>query len=604
MPDKKFLGLGFTFTANDKGLQKKLQSISTLVSDISDGLSDVNGQFAKMSGPKNLTVKKKTTTSKSSSKSGGGMNCCSDLVKIGNLQNFYLGQVQKSINAMHSTLRNRSFGGGTARAAPHLKLVKPITPATSPISGVFEDIENKISKNAKDFLESIEKSGVLGKKGIESFRKNLADLSIRLDEAGNFSGSTERRIKELILAATNADKTLEKTNKNLYAFKFVLGAIGDYLDEIKSSGDAFLKSIGLDFAKIIPEQFKAAGKFAATLISGPFKFVSKLLGFKKKSEEVKELERIKTVLNKLSGRVGGPGTRTKNLYSELTGIDENTKPKDKAQGFFGKIKDFLASLFEGLGAAALFLLGPLKWVGKAFGLIGDALKFVLSPFKNLAKFLPDFASGLGRMIARFTEIAAAIYVFSAAISGAISGFTSTWPLLKEGLQDFWKGIKDISGAIIGWLESFTVVKKAVDLLGDGLMVLWKVIRSGWEALTGLFTGWTGQALSGLGKGLSSLAENINKTQTPGTPSNVIPFPDKSDDLRDSLLKTSKNQIDAYSHQSGILKQMVDRLDAMIDIQSNRSNTVPPQIKIGIDSRRLGLQIDQQGIEKTGAARTQ
>src|SRR6185295_5386148 len=42
MPNKRFLGLGFTFSATDRGLEKKLLGIQSALSGIADSLKAIN----------------------------------------------------------------------------------------------------------------------------------------------------------------------------------------------------------------------------------------------------------------------------------------------------------------------------------------------------------------------------------------------------------------------------------------------------------------------------------------------------------------------------------------------------------------------------------
>lgn len=590
MPDKRFLGLGFTFTANDKGLQKKLQSISTLVSDISDGLSDVNNQFAKMSGPKNVTVRKKTigSTSKKSSTTGN-IQCCSELIKIGNLQNFYLGQVQKSINSMHSTLKNKSFKGGGKSPSRSTRPIEP--PETRRLSGLFEDVEDKVSKSSKEFLSSIEKSGILGQKGIESFRKNLETLSVTLDETGTFTKSTDRRVKELILSAMNADSAINKTNKHLTEFKVVLGAVGEYLGEIKNSGEEFLRSLGVDFAKIIPEQFKAAFRLASTVIMAPFKTLAKVLGFKKKSEETKRLDKIVTILNKLSSRVGGPGTRTRNLFTVSEETAQNTKVKEK-KGIFG----MLAGLFAGLIPVVEGVIAALLSIPAVFVAIAAVTGIVKGVTKSW-EVIKDIFSRLGNI---FTNLVKTV--------GNIVGIV--FPDLGKTILGFVDGLQKMSIVDIFNRISLAFEHGVMDLIAivDRVVIAFDHVFSDLADLGQ----WAKKIIPGFVSSFFGPKENKNIVPNTATlpadnkdlKTGIDTVADKTDDLRDSLVKTSSDHNKNLKEQIKLQQQTNTHLDNLIDlIAAQKPNTVPPQIRANIDGRRMGIFFDQMSNEAEGAGRT-
>jgi hypothetical protein len=589
VPDKKFLGLGFTFTANDKGLQKKLQSISTLVSDISDGLSDVNGQFAKMSGPKNVTVKKKTIASRSKSV---GMNCCADLIKIGDSQYAALGQIQSTLYKMHSTLRTKSFGSGGKSPVPYMRLVKPIQPKSKNVSGIFEDIEDSISNSSKDFIAEMTKSGFLGPKGIESFTKNISALSITLDEAGNFTKSTQRQLKELFIAATNADKSLFKITKHFYALKAVFDPIVDYLGEIKSSGETFLKSLGIDIRSMVPEQFKAAFGLIKTIITGPFKLFSKIFGLKKKSDETKRLDKLIKFTNTLnvngkkttasivqnskqvkftSNRIGGPGTKTRNLFTYVRDIYGAIKNKGKTTAT-GGLMDLLKAGLIGLASGLIGGIGSL--LTGAFGLLKG-------PIKMLADGFMDLLGWVGKNSASLLSLASA-----AAVAYAVfDGFKDVidYSKMNEEQEAAWRKklaqpttFKDVFSHPI---DSLTKSLEKVSLdIGDTLssvLVNDKIVKQNKDLLQDM------QKQIDVGRSA------IDKRK-----------------LELGIPIENKQQLRQLKENSELQKQTNANLTQLIElIAAQKPNSVPPQIRANIDGRRMGLYFEQLSNEAEGTART-
>lgn len=661
MPNKRFLGLGFTFTATDKGLEKKLTSVSSILSDINEELDQVNSKFGKMNQLFKGSSKKKSGTSSASDRrpSGG---------RPSKTRQSKLDQVIPVHVMNFSDLKKGTFISGTKSP------MKESGP-NQRINLEEDDQLHKLSTTSHQVFSDIQKT--LGKNNL-AFRDSIKDSMFELDSLGNF---TEKSILDLHRYAKSSSDSVAKSNKEMSLLgkriPLVFATIKEYLSDVGENAEHFLSSLGLNIRELIPPQISAAFKLVKSVLAGPAKMMKSLImkPFEKKQEATKtETDKnIRKILfhSQQTNQKLGRNTKADNIFQKTSDLlDVEKKKQDEKPGVFGKIGDFLKKLLFSpftlltAGAGLLWkafkmLTSPVQTIGKLFNFFKGPLSMASEAFGSLGEILSNVAKP-------FLEIAAEIAVFGAAIFGFVKGILKTkeeWKSFFTGIFDLGKSIFNLVGAVFNkvvgkigdiindFMAAHPAVKGFVDgvsdiakSIGSGLadafkniidgaiafgkalfelpVTLIKMIAAGWENIAG----WLGVGAGMLGKtftGLSKTVDEYTKTvQTPmkpsanpsiaqpiapglPTPKGVDPTDNRVQGLRDDIalkqqtdqIKNSETQISLMQQQNGILGNMLNYFQNSQGAGADQK----VQVNINSDARKQGIFMQKVETEAHGFA---
>lgn len=406
MPSKRFLGLGFTFSATDRGLEKKLKSVHNQLRGIGSSLGAIHK---------------------------GGSSAQKALRNVGNARP-----------------KNRiQQPGGQTPNRPGRK-PKQQGPAQQPSSSNPPPQTNFNLKKSLLEKELIE----IGKKvHVKVFKENsdrtndwlkkVGDLPIRLGQTGKIVLTDYKKLVKLAKLyekqATITEKYVRRTQLKL----FFTEDIPNWLKKIKSSMFGFLESLGLRLNEIIPEPFKALGRLIKDVASLPMRVMSKAVGLDKLMLKItdfftgdSEQKLVRKAIDDLKGEIGGTQTGSTNsilkkiLESVSNGKQSGADPKG---GMFSKIGDFLKSNFA-------FLAGIISSVGGLLGTFGGLLKKL--PLALVGKVLFKFLAPVALLYEAFN----AFKIFKDVFAEKGVSFAS----VVEGL---WKVFDQILFGLPSWLKS-------------------------------------------------------------------------------------------------------------------------------------------------------
>jgi hypothetical protein len=427
MANKRFLGLGFTFAATDKGLEKKLKGIKNTLQDIEESLSSISSSSNKAG----QALGKMNVTSSSSSSSGGG---------------------QKS-----------SRSGRHSAADVQARYERMFSKSTSGLFDTVSDLFEKMNKESQGSLKSLKESmeSVFDKDNLRTWEKNLNGMRIALDNTGQISARSMKNILEMTKGWAETNDQMSHFLKNFNSFRKGLEIFRKYLSEVRGALGDFFDSIGVDFSKIIPSQFKAMFKVVDVAVLKPLKSIfsslaESIFGKMQKSYQEKLTEKLlKTIGTKL-----GSNTTIQALLQSMLKAMEANKPEER-KGFwkslFGPILKvlslvlipfaLLAGAIKGFKATSEFLR-----VGKLFSWLEKPLKPVVKLFEALGKklgWLSKTITWVGEHLgafSKFLEGAKFLGVFFKV--GKFFGKWIAWPLLvADALWQIYKAARDATSVL-------------------------------------------------------------------------------------------------------------------------------------------------------------
>lgn len=416
---KRFLGLGFTFSATDKGLEKKLKSVSSLIRDINDSLKDMN---------------------KNSQSAGAA------------LSNLSGGSSSVASGGSGTAVRAKRKGSAFERESKARKLWKVRAEKKSKKDAVFSD----------DSLKKI-RSIVGNSKQMNEIFLQLADLpqtiqKKMIDARGDLTKFGENLVTTNVKATEEASSSISKM-VNVWPMKFkqAVDKFTNYLKGVGSSINSFFHSVGFDINNIIPEQFKAlGGVFNAAIIKPLLGIGSKLKDTLFKSTEDKSLMYQKQ-LNKLvkEGNQMTGGKSKGSMKSLLENIDANTVPRNKTKD---SLFDFLSMLTAPLAIAAGVVVGIIGTFYKLYKVSGK----LFPTFEKLRTGISKAADWIGELkyIKKIRE-----YFSGLEIVKSISGWFSNLAIKTAKLLEWFKGFSFI-GKIA---ETFTLVRSYLGVFGNTIL---------------------------------------------------------------------------------------------------------------------------------------
>jgi hypothetical protein len=610
MPNKRFLGLGFTFTATDKGLEKKLTSVSDLLTDIDKGLTKVNKKFK---GFESLLKN-------------------ADVPKMDSAPS--MGRPKQRARVVQEPRRSIQPARESRSVMPELSNRNIAMKSFS----FEEDLSNlhQLGEESSKWILNIKNSFADIGGDSKEFLQKLSMEKLSLNNIGELTIDSEQKISDLILkqakTITLSDSIFSHLKKGIKgmgdALSLIYAATKDYFSEVKDSFGELAGTLGIRLHDIIPPQFMAFGKLLKSVVAGPLKGLVKgaknIFGRPSKEQKAKQLDLQKQLKGiKMFSNIDkklGKNTKSESLYqktSELVDLEKSKQDENK-KGVLGKIGDILKKL----------LFSPFTLLGIAAGLLGKGFSALFSPIKTLGKLwkwagegLFDFAKTIFRIGKGFGEVIAEIAVFGAAIYGFVKGILNTkeeWASFFTGIGDLaksvWgliKGIWNASDSVVG---SFLALHPALDAVVQTLkdfgkffldlpMMLLKTIAKGFENISG----WLGIGAGMLGKTMTAASKTVDSV----TASISAPAPmaqkdvDKVDALRTStdlnqqneVAKSSQTQVELMEQQNGIMSQIL----AALQKSPPGGNAQPVNVRISSDARKQGFALQKQELDAHGLA---
>lgn len=354
MADKKFLGLGFTFAAKDKGLEKKLINVEKRLKGISAAMGGVSRGGGGAGGIGGLSGSRSSSTAR---KSGAKKHASSITGSIGKL--FDTGKINEKTKLMLSSVVDAFDVGG-------------------------KDLKMSVDKTVGEMIVGITDKGDVASDSLKRLRKNLVVMAKGMDTTSGRVG-----------------KWYKKFKKNW------IDPIGKWLGDVKGSASEFLSTIGIDFSRMIPPQATAAFKLfrdavVTPLIKAPKALLSRFFEKGKSAQQRKLIEKISKLMDineDFSVKIGTP-TKKKTVIGRLSEMLKLMKEGGKKKGGPG--------LLGGLGKFAIGALLLKALTGKTFlGHIASGIAgFVKHIFSK--KFLMQ-ALKMGKIAGAFAAAAGSIF---------------------------------------------------------------------------------------------------------------------------------------------------------------------------------------------------
>lgn len=345
MANKRFLGLGFTFAAQDKGLLKTLKAVQGTLSSITESLNEING-------------------------------------------------VGKTASGTLGKIKMRGSSKGQARAPKAQPIKKDIDRKKATFAELTK--ESLFSKDDAAFFTEIKKS--LNERGFKTFVQDFNSLNKDFDESKNLTSKFKQELAKYAVAAFEATDGTAKLQKS---FKGFFKAFSTYAKDVGMKTKAFIETLGVDLSSIIPPQLTALGGLIGTLVS-PIAKLGKSLSQSLFPSKAEKLQR------KLLSQIGGSGRGEETVFGklkklvELQSIPSGDKSKDGG-GFLGKVMGVFSGLGQGLmGLLGLKSLGPILDKLKTLpALLG---KGVTGLFKFATKLGPKALGPLAGVVSAVTSL--------------------------------------------------------------------------------------------------------------------------------------------------------------------------------------------------------
>lgn len=469
---KRFLGLGFTFSATDKGLEKKLKSVQSSLEGIDTALKSINS---------------------SGSSATSSIGQFSKSQKTGRVINFRPKTVADDLKKQSKPM----FGGQDKSPAK------------------VEDVQGK---RTEEFFRAV------GKKVFKSssdmfatFMDNIKDIRVNLDQNGDILAKDKLR---LLSIAKVLEKTRKKDESLLFRTQltvFFKDTIPRYIKDVGNSVENFFRSVGLDVRALVPEQIKALAQVVNQALVKPLLGVGKklldltgipnLLKGMFGTPDEKNRIAMQKELKSLQQMVGGTGQKSTN--SLLKKILGEMQAEDKSGGFLKYLiaaGALLAGIVIGFAEKVKAVATGFKTMlmsFKAVRKVVDALKLTYAKsIEGVAKFIGDltvvkkfrsamdlassklaiFKDGIGKIItsvqAKFAELKAIASMIGNTFKAVITESKTLAPVIK-----FVKGIfSEYSGVASRVGEALSFVSGKFASLGKLIMEAGPKIAAGFIKL--------------------------------------------------------------------------------------------------------------------------
>lgn len=489
MPAKKFLGLGFTFAATDKGLEKKLSNVAKLVGDINSTLGDISKNAKNAEDAMNGFTKSGRGGGGSKKKRSSGASGVMNKLAVRGARD--VSPFQRKGRGLPPPSGKGDFINASYRVVEDVSEAVKKSSKTS--SGMDSEILAELKRIRKTILKTkFTSSGTGGFKAagngpigsdstkkfeekIDAFAKGFSDKFVggeflkdakKKTEEWAKQGKSYTKIMEDLKTMSDSYKEAERASNRVQNFlKSVLSYTKQWGSSVMGSLSNFMSTLGIDIQTIFPKEIRAFGNVlmsvAKPLKDGAAKLgqiaMGKVIGMfggkaaDRKLEQIRKMDSISAKATKeTASNLGGSSTST--IFDKLSEIAGNTTQKGKS--FLGGIFDKLKGWLIPLGVAALGLFkkfGTLKSastiLSKAFDLMKGGFGRLFGGLKNLvtmaSRLIPSWGSlvnlgralvnGLGRFSGFLLEVAVPLSVIGTALAGFASGL---WEYKDEILGFF------------------------------------------------------------------------------------------------------------------------------------------------------------------------
>lgn len=393
MQNKRFLGLGFTFAAQDNGLEKKLVRIAALMDRIGKSASSVNG----LGGS-----------------SGGG----------------------SSSYAAASSRSSGSSGGSSGSRKSSGTYSKPMAPKDD--IGTLHQIIKKYTNALGNDVGAAYKSDM----------EKLVKKSIGEGRA------TDRIVTDLTKNAEGFSKSATPLAKNFKIMQRVFGYISNWISSIGSSIGNLLGTIGINLHDIVPKEFTAAmgvlKSALAPLGHGAKNLVSKATGGLLKKDQDKVASRVDKVTQAIGDSKSLPTIQK--ALAELVGFEE-AKSSPDIKSPFSKFNKWLAEL----PLIGPLLSGLSSSIGKVFssilafgsGLIG-AVVYIKTWVQSLTGWMKAIDVGAGDILVSWARLAGEILFLGL----AAYGFGKELFNSIDSIKNFGGALLNLGGVFIDYVKTW------------------------------------------------------------------------------------------------------------------------------------------------------
>ncbi len=397
MPSKRFLGLGFTFSATDRGLEKKLKSVHNQLRGISTSLGSIkqNGTSAQKA-----------------------------------LRNVGTGKAprQQQQGGRRPSVQTRKQPGAPVSQgpAPQPNPVQPPNTNSKLKRRLLEKELFEVGKrvHSKVFDYNSDRT--------KEFLNKIQDLPVQLNQSGKIALSDYKRLVKLAGLYQKQAKLVEKSVKRAQILLFFTEDIPNWLRKIKGSFFGFLDTLGLRLDNIIPEPFKALFVLVKDVMSLPMRMMSKLVGLDKLTDKIKdfffgasEQKQVKIAIDDLKNEIGGTQTGSSNslLKKILEAVSGQKTPQKESSGFMAGILGFLKPKLGAIVGLFSSLLGGIVGSGTFGKIVKGFISLANSPIGVIAFKLLKFA---GALTIGITAVTTFWEVFSEKGFSLASVFEALW----------------------------------------------------------------------------------------------------------------------------------------------------------------------------------
>lgn len=571
--NKRFLGLGFTFTAQDRGLGKKLTEYSDTLKSIKESLDSI-----KASGATGVVMGEPISQAR--------------------------GYAPKPSGAVQA----ESSGMSSAIPTDRIKAEKPKGQV------VYSD-------ETKQFLSKLSKA--VPQHLFGGITTELKDLHLKFDSFGNMLDESKKRLLDHASKMVEAEKAMKKT-------KFVqsLRAAVEYLRGIGHAFSNLLDSFGVRLRDMIPPQLSAAFGVIKAIVAGPLNLLKSITGntingLMKK--QVNAVDKLKEDLNEQIGNKSGPS-----LKDLLMDAGKPEKEKENG-GLFARLLEPVRRLFSALLEPLKLLIIPLFELGKSA--VAAAWNFgkMLISTEGRAALLEKFAGAIGRASGAFTRFGKWLgslgeaFSFLRVIKGSflitsitatISGLMEKLDVMKYGFTLLWDGIKEFAGGLADvismiagkiWGKVYPVLSQAVsDGVGAFKLVFSPLIDMIVKAFD-IFVGIYKKAGNFLGDFFSVSGDIVGGAlKSAGKDMKAFAASQRNSDISDSIKSRSEDiraNSDAIlergmSNQQEEQRRTNDLLSQLLQMQSNGGTN-----KVSVSLNTKGSLASLFGNAEINAART-
>jgi len=484
MASKRFLGLGFTFAAQDKGLEKKLKSINSLFGEISRTTTLISRKSGKLFGLASEMQK--------GASSGGG-------AFVGSA-----GGRRGTGKAKVQTDGQRPGGLGYRQAADHPRIAK-----ASDNQKILNDLAASLAHALEGYGPAFEKDA-----------RRIIDKAVK----------TGRSVGAVVSDMTNnAEKMAESASvlgNNFKLIKMGFTYIKEWVTDIGHSVNNFLNTLGVNLHEMIPKEFLAAGAVFQSMIRPLGDLGKSVVGMFTKKEDAKVQDRLTGKVGKITSALGDSKSMPtiQKLLAMQLGVLDNEK-KDSGGGIMDKLKGLLADipligplLAGAVGMFAKALGGVVKAVESGPGIFST----LWSGIKGVAGYLMAFAGYIWdviKVVRMFLQSGTVIETLQGLLIAGWNALIEVVAVAVEGLFSFAGYIAEfaipviaLAGALFGFvteiwkwkdtiIETFSVVGNLVAAV-FGYAATW--VQTAFAPLVNVVSSFITPIFQVLGKAIMAL----------------------------------------------------------------------------------------------------